>query len=119
MKWSMNMRRSVYVSGAFAALLLVIGASSYAIWRNATSAQDRISELHDQHLQAGSALADLRANVYLVGILTRDYLLDSDVSHIPLYVSQIDEIRSDTDKSFRALEQLSLAEVPKGALGQL
>jgi hypothetical protein len=67
----------------FSGLLLIIGGSAFAIWRNATAAQLQVAALHNTHLAAGNALATLRANVYLTGILTRDYLLDADLKQAP------------------------------------
>ena len=61
---------------ALAALLLVIGVSAFAEWRSARNTQDRVLSLHDAHMQADDALDAVRSNVYLIGILTRDYLLD-------------------------------------------
>ena len=88
MESSVRVRRSILLSVAFAGLLLIIGASAFAIWRNATAAQLRVAALHNAHLEAGNALAALRANVYLTAILTRDYLLDADPNHARQYADQ-------------------------------
>ena len=70
-------------------------------------------------MQAGVALAAIRANVYLNAILTRDYLLDSDSSHAQQYIDQFDRIQANTEKSFRTLEALGLDDEQKVALNQL
>jgi signal transduction histidine kinase len=100
----MSTRKTALLGLAFAALLLVAGGSAYAVWRIAAVTQDRISELHSAHVGAGDALASIRANVYLSGILTRDYLLDPVPSHAVHYIEQFQEIRAGTERSFRVLE---------------
>ena len=111
--------RSILLALALAALLLVIGASSFAVWWSARTSQERVAALQNAHMQAGVALAAIRANVYLSAILTRDYLLDSDTSHAPQYIDQFNRIRANTEDSFRILEALGLDDAQKTALNQL
>ena len=113
------MRRSVFLSAAFAALMVVISALAIAVWRNATNSQAQVAALHNTHFEAGSALASLRANVYLTGILTRDYLFDIDPSHAHQYTGQFAEIRSGTTDSFRILEASTQNGVESSALERL
>ncbi len=113
------MRRSVLLIAAFTSLLLVIGCSAFAIWRNAMGAQRRVASMHTAHLQAGSALAGIRANVFLTAVLTRDYLLDLDPGHAPRYLEQFAAIRTSTADSFRILEAAAPNEAEKRALDQL
>jgi len=115
----MPVRKPVVLTVAFAALLLIIGASFLAIWRNATTAQARVAALHSAHLEAGSALASLRANVYLTGILTRDYLLDPDSSRANQYADQFLKIRHNTEDNFRILERNAQSGEEKTALERL
>ena len=116
---SVRLRRSILLTAAFAGLLLIIGASAFAIWRNATAAQLRVAALHNAHFEAGNALAALRANVYLTGILTRDYLLDADPNHAQQYADQFLKIRISTNDSFRILTASSQSELEKTALERL
>ena len=67
----------------------------------------------------GAALSAIRANVYLNAILTRDYLLDTDPSHIEQYVSQFEQIREKTQTSLRALETSGPDEQRRRALQHL
>jgi signal transduction histidine kinase len=119
MEPSMPVRKSVLLAVAFAALLVVIGGSAFAVWRNSATAQARVAALHNAHLEAGNALASIRANVYLTGILTRDYLLDPDPSHARQYADQFLNIRSSTEESFRTLESSAQNAEEKTALQQL
>jgi len=114
-----RLRRSILLTLAFAGLLLLIGASAFAIGRNATAAQVRVAALHNAHFEAGNALAALRANVYLTGILTRDYLLDADPNHARQYADQFLKIRISTDDSFRILTASTPSELEKTALERL
>src|SRR5689334_11686379 len=104
MEHPMHARRSILLGAALAALLLVIGASAFAISWNAKISQERVAALQRSHMQAGVALSTLRANVYLNAILTRDYLLDTASSHTQQYIEQFSRIQANTEESFRTLE---------------
>ena len=116
---SMHVRRSIFLAAALAALLLVIGVSAFAVWSNARNSQERVAALQKAQIEAGVALAAIRANVYLNAILTRDYLLDLDASHVQQYVDQFNSIRAKTDESFRTLEASGQDDQQKAALKQL
>ncbi len=113
------MRRSILLTAAFAGLLLIIGASAFAIWRNATTAQVRVAALHNSHFEAGNALASIRANVYLTGILTRDYLLDAEPGHARQYADQFSIIRISTGNSFGVLLASAQSDEERKALERL
>lgn len=113
------MRGSIVLAAAFAALLLVIGATCMTVWRKAMQAQDHVADLHTMHLETGNALNAIRASVYLNGILTRDYLLDLDPTHTPQYVEQFENMRAKTEESFRILASSGLAAEQRGAVQQL
>jgi signal transduction histidine kinase len=112
-------RRSILLAGALAGLLLVIGISAYAVWRNARNSQERVAALQSAHMKAGVALAAIRANVYLAAILTRDYLLDPDPTHAQEYIDQFGVIQANTEKSFQVLEASGLDEPQRAALNHL
>ena len=116
----MGARRSFLLGGAFAALLLVIGVSAAAVWWNARAVQQDLTNLHDVHMRANAALAAIRSDVYLTGILTRDYLLDSsEVTGDPQYINQFNSIREDTERNFATLEQARQDEEQRAALATL
>jgi signal transduction histidine kinase len=115
----MRGRKSILLGGAFAALMVVIGVSAFAIWRNATTAQDRVAALHDTHLEAGIALASIRANVYLIGILTRDYLLDSDPARALQYDRQFQSVRRSIAANFHLLDGAVQDDQQRSALDRL
>lgn len=115
----MQARRSIFLAVALAGLLLVIGASAFAVWWSARNSQERVASLQNAHMEAGEALATIRSNVYLNAILTRDYLLDSDSSHAQEYIDQFDRIQANTKDSFRTLDALGLDDEQKSALNKL
>jgi signal transduction histidine kinase len=115
----MLMRRSALLAFAFASLLLIIGGAAYAIGRGAEKARREVAELHAAHLRAGDALASIRANVFLSGILTRDYLLDPDPSHTSRYAGQFSDIRTTTGQSMQALAESGQSRETKQALDRL
>jgi two-component sensor histidine kinase/CHASE3 domain sensor protein len=116
---SMSVRRSVWLTAAFAALLSVIGVAAFEVWRNAINAQERVAALHTAHTQAADALASVRSNVYLNAILTRDYLLDAGPPGHQQYQEQFDAIRRDTDRAFQLLEKSPSDNAQMAALERL
>ncbi len=115
----MGVRKSILLVSAFAALLLVLAASAFAVWRKATNAQERVADLHNAHVQAGASLGAIRANVYLTGILTRDFLLDSDPLHAQQYIDQFAGIQKRTEESFSSLENSIQDKEQRLALAEL
>lgn len=99
-------RKPIFLAFGFTAFLLVLAASAFLVWRNATQAQARASALHEAHMHAGAALSSIRSNVYLIGILTRDFLLDSEAGQSEHYVQQLNAIRLNTVENFRELAAL-------------
>lgn len=114
-----NARRSILLAAGLAALLLVLGSSAFAIWWSARNSQERVAALQSAHTRAGEALATIRANVYLNAILTRDYLLDSESSHVRQYMDQFTNIQANTEDSFRTLEATGLDSGQQTALNKL
>ena len=115
----MKSRRSTFLAAAFVGLLLVLGAATFAVGQSARIAQSRVTALNKARTQSDDALDTIRANVYLIGILTRDYLLDSDPADLHQYVTQFNAIRSETEKSFQALAFSKDQDLPSQALDQL
>src|SRR5262252_4987190 len=100
-------RRSTLLAAAFASLLLVIGGAAIAIGRGAGKAQLEVARLQNIHFDEENDLAAIRANVFLIGILTRDSLLDPDVSHAARYIEQFRAVRTATERSLASLESIA------------
>src|SRR5690242_12237712 len=115
----MKSRRSTFLAAAFVGLLLVLAAATFAVGQSARIAQSRVTALNKARMESDDALDTIRANVYLLGILTRDYLLDTDPADTHQYVTQFKAIRSETEKSFQALVISKDQDLPSEALNQL
>lgn len=115
----MRSPRSILLAFGFAALLLVIAGSALAVFRNARIAQSQVAELHAAHSRAAVALSGIRANAYLIGVLTRDYLLDEDPTQAPQYIAELNKIKGDTEQEFHELEASGQDDEQKTALRKL
>lgn len=115
----MQVRRSILLALGFAALLLIIAVAAFSVWRNARNAQARVAALHEAHTRAGTALSAIRANVYLIGILSRDYLLDRDPMQAKRYIDELNKIRQATQEDFGELETSGQDDEQRAALEKL
>src|SRR6185437_10677200 len=69
--------------------------------------------------RAATVLSSIRANVYLIGILTRDYLLDQDPTQAARLVDQLNKIRANTEEEFRELQSTGQDDEQRAALKKL
>jgi signal transduction histidine kinase len=115
----MRSRKSVILAAAFGTLMLVIAISGAAAWNNGSQLMHRVGSVHSTHKQAGDALQKIRENVYLVSILTRDYLMDPDPSNAQSYVDQFNSIRQETDRAFAGLQTTGLDPSQRSAVDRL
>ena len=90
----MPVRRSLLLGGAFAALLAVGSVAAVAVWWYSIDAQRRIMTLVENDRVASRALASVRANIYLTGILTRELLLEPDSMRAQQYGRQFQSLRA-------------------------
>jgi signal transduction histidine kinase len=114
-----EVRASILLAASLAALLLVIGLSTTAIWWDATVSQDRVAALQQSHMQTDVALAAIRANVYLNAVPTRDYFLDPDPVHNDRYAEQFRQVHASVEESFQTLLRSGLDNDQKGAVETL
>jgi signal transduction histidine kinase len=101
---AMKIRRSTVLAAAFGLLLILIAASSAAVWRNTLRIQDSVATLHQTHKEAADALTRIRSGVYLTATLMRDSLLDPDPDSKADYVHQFETIRSEAEQDLQRLE---------------
>jgi signal transduction histidine kinase len=111
--------RAILLAIGFTALLLVIAASSFAVWRNARNEQARVAALHEAHSRAANALSTIRSNVYLIATLARDYLLDEDPAQARRYVQELNTVRKATEDAFHELQATGQDSEQKRALEKL
>jgi len=115
----MKSRTSSLLTVSFVALLVLIGVATFVVGYSARQAQIRVRELNEAGMASDDNLDTIRTNVYLLGILTRDYLLDSDAASAAQYTTQYETIRSSTEKSFDNLSALTDSQFPQNTLNAL
>jgi hypothetical protein len=112
-------RRFVLLGATFAALLAIIGASGVAVWRRAAATQRDIARLEGAHVRAAVALGSIRSDIYLNGILVRDYLLDRRPGHAQEYAGQFLGIAAQVERDFTTLRDLASDGAQRAALDEL
>jgi signal transduction histidine kinase len=115
----MQVRKSILLGAAFGGLVVMIALLAVGVWRSAKSAQERIAELHGASNAVATALSNIRSDVYLTAILTRDYLLDADRSRVPQYLAQFVKIRRSLETAFSVLQSAAQDEEQRKALSRL
>lgn len=93
----------------FALLLALISLSTIGTLRETFRNRQQLSEAYERHYKIADALMRIRSDLYLAGILKRDFLLDPAPSHAPEYGTQFAEIKSSTDGHLHTLETLLTA----------
>lgn len=102
----------------FAVLLVLITASNSITFRETVRIVEELSGAYERHQQVGDALNHLQSDLYLAGILKRDFLLDPAPSHGPRYGEQFATLRESTGRHLKTLETLLTAE-QSAPLGRL
>ena len=115
----MRSSKSFILAAAFGTLVLVIVISGAVAWRNGTQLMHQVASVHATHKKAGDALQSIRENVYLVSILTRDYLMDPDPANAQTYVDQYELIRVQTERAFADLHATGLDASQRAAVDSL
>lgn len=75
-------------------------------FRAAFRNRQHLAEAYERHYRIADALMQIRSDVYLAGILKRDFLLDPAPSHASGYGEQFSEIRATTDQQLDTLRTL-------------
>ncbi len=73
----------------FGTLILLIGLLGFGAMRRAQALHDATVAAHDAYLQTDAVLREIPADLYLGGILIRDYLLDPSPLRAPAYREQL------------------------------
>jgi signal transduction histidine kinase len=96
----------VRLSVGFALLLALITVFTVTTISETFRSRKQLSDAYERHYKIADALMRLRSDLYLAGILKRDFLLDPAQSHAPQYGEQFDEIKDDTAQHLKTLEAL-------------
>jgi signal transduction histidine kinase len=100
-------------------LVLVIAVTGAASWRKGSELMHQVASVHATHKKAGDALQTIRENVYVMSILTRDYLMDPDPLNAQGYIDQYRSILVETDRAFSDLHATGLDTSQRAAVERL
>lgn len=89
----------------FGTLVLLIGLLGFGAMRRAQALHDETVAAHDAYLQTDAVLREIPADLYLGGILIRDYLLDPSHLLAPAYREQLLARRSSIQQRLDLLAQ--------------
>jgi len=95
----------VRLSIGFGMLLMLISISTIGTLRETFRNFQRLADAHERHYQIADALTRIRSDLYLAGILKRDFLLDPAPSH-GTYGDEFAAIKASTDEHVRTLQIL-------------
>jgi signal transduction histidine kinase len=90
----------------FALLLALISVSTVGTFRETLRNREQLTEAYERHYKIADALMRIRSDLYLAGILKRDFLLDPAPSHASGYGTQFANIKATTDRHLHTLETL-------------
>lgn len=102
----------------FALLLALIAVFTGRTIGETFRTREQLSDAYERHYRIADALMRIRSDLYLAGILKRDFLLDPAQSHAPQYGEQFSEIKESTERHLNTLEKL-LSPEEKTSLARL
>jgi signal transduction histidine kinase len=85
----MRPRSWLVLSIGFGILILLIGLLGFGAMRRARTLHDETVAAHNAYLQTDAVLREIPADLYLGGVLIRDYLLDPSHLMAPFYREQL------------------------------
>ena len=114
----MKSRSWLALSFGFGTLILLIGLLGFGAMRRAQALHNATVAAHDAYLQTDVALREIPSDLYLGGILIRDYLLDPSHLMAPAYREELLARRSSIQQRLDLLAQ-RLGEGEQARLQQL
>lgn len=102
-----SQRRKLWVplSVGFGTLLLLIIAGAISTLTKSVAIFEQLSTAHERHYRVAEALLKLRSDLYLAGILKRDFLLDRYDNQAVNYGEQFAEIQTSAEASLKTIEE--------------
>ena len=89
---------------AFVLLLVLIVAAAALTLTKSVAIFDLLAQTHEAHDDITEALQRLRSDLYLAGILKRDFLLDRDTEQAATYGPQFAEIQASAEQNLKYIE---------------
>jgi signal transduction histidine kinase len=106
----MRTRTWPVLTTGFGILLLMIALLGYGIARRSQQINTEVSKANKAYQQTEEILSAVRSDIYISGILTRDYLLDPSHLTASSHREQLLEIRKLTAQRLKELERLISAD---------
>jgi signal transduction histidine kinase len=97
----------------FAALLALTAAGSLVTLRQSFLIFDQLESAHSRHDRIAEALMRLRSDLYLAGILKRDFLLDRTQDESVSYGEQFSDIQGSVEQNLTIIERAFGNNVPE------
>jgi signal transduction histidine kinase len=89
----------------FGTLVLLTALATLLTFTKSFSIFRQLSQAHERHYRVGDALMRLRSDLYLAGILKRDFLLDRNEAQAQAYGEQFGAIGKSAENSLAILQQ--------------
>ncbi len=89
---------------SFGALIALIAIYGFTTMQRARAMHDEMVEVHKSYLRTDAFLRGIPDNMYLGGLMVRDYLLDTSADSSTLHRQQLESIRSSVEDQLRKLE---------------
>jgi signal transduction histidine kinase len=93
------------LTAGFGTLLVLIVLATVVTLTKSFAIFQHLANAHERHYQVAEALLRLRSDLYLAGILKRDFLLDRDENQTPTYGEQFAKIQNSAEESLRTIEK--------------
>ena len=102
----------------FGVLLVLTVAATVITLTKSFAIFESLTQTYDKHEEVAHALHSLRSDLYLAGILKRDFLLDRNPGDSVSYGDQFTKIQASADDNLRLIET-SLGRERRGTVAQL
>jgi len=99
-------RTAPLLLAGFGMLTGLIAISGIGALEQARDTYKHVSGLNERYRRADRKLNSVASSIYVVGVLTRDYLLEPSGTHSAEYRAQLVAERTDMEKNFRDLKEL-------------
>lgn len=100
----MKSRSWFVLMAGFGTLLVLTAILGFGALNRSRAIYDEMEKTQESYIRTESALRSVPADLYLAGLLIRDYLLDPSHLRGPYYQQQLDEIRGSLKRRLDILE---------------
>ena len=98
------MRSLWTLATSFVLLVALIAIYGFTTMRRARTIHDEMVEVHESYLRTNTFLRDISDNMYVGGLMLRDYLLDPTTNGVDLHRQQVQKVQSSVETQLRELQ---------------